>query len=115
MVYITLLSLNKLTILIHLDRKAEIALLIAKKVKIPKKYLDFSNIFSEKMALILLEITKLNQHTSKLHQFQQPPYEPIYSLGPIKLEILKTSIKINMANSFIQPSKSPIGSFILFV
>ena len=38
---------------------------------------------------------------------QQPPYGPIYSLGPIELEILKAYIETNLANGFMRPSKSP--------
>ncbi len=39
---------------------------------------------------------------------------PIYSLSPMKLEILKVYIKNNLANSFIKPFKLPIRAFILF-
>ena len=49
-----------LTIVIHLAKKAQITLLVAKKVKIPTKYSDFSDIFSKEKVLILLEATKLN-------------------------------------------------------
>ena len=104
-----------LTMAIYLARKAQIALLIAKKGKIATKYSDFSDIFLEKKALILPEATKLNQHAIKLQEDQQPPYEPIYSLGLVDLETLKTYIKINLANDFIRPSKSPAGVSILFV
>ena len=53
-------------ILIHLVGEAQIALLIVKEVKILAKYLGFLNIFLEEKALVLPEITKLNQHTIKL-------------------------------------------------
>ena len=46
---------------------------------------------------------------------KQPPYGPIYSLGPVELETLKTYIEANLANSFIRPSKSPAVAPILFV
>ena len=39
---------------------------------------------------------------------------PIYSLGPMELEILKVYIEINLTNRFIRPSKSPAGAPILF-
>lgn len=65
-VYITFLNFSKLTIIIHLVKKAQIVLLLAKKIKISIKYLDFSNIFLEKNALILLELVKFNQHIIKL-------------------------------------------------
>ena len=53
-------------------------------------YLDFSDVFSEEEALVLPKITDLNQHAIELQESQHPPYEPIYSLGPIELETLKT-------------------------
>ncbi len=44
----------------------------------------------------------------------QPPYGPIYSLGPVELETLKAYIKNNLASGFIWFSKSPAGAPILF-
>lgn len=58
--HMTFLSLSKPIISIHLAKKTKIALLITKKVKILDKYSDFSDMFSKKRALVLLEITKLN-------------------------------------------------------
>ena len=49
-----------LTIAIHPAKEAQITLLVAKEVKILTKYSDFSDVFSEKKASILLEVTKLN-------------------------------------------------------
>lgn len=51
---------------IHSAKEVQIALLIAKEVKIPNKYSDFLDIFLEKKALVLLEMTKFNQHVIKL-------------------------------------------------
>ena len=113
MVYITSFSLN--LILIHLAQEAYIALLIIKKVQILFKYLDFLDIFLEEKTLILLETIDLNQHTIKLQKAYQLPYRPIYSLNLVELEILKTYIKTNLANSFIWPLKSLIGALILFI
>ena len=70
-------------------------------MQISIKYSDFLDIFLKKKALVLLVITKLNQHAIELQKGQQPPYKSIYSLGPVKLEILKTYIKTNFVNSFI--------------
>ena len=57
-----------LTIAIQPAKKAQIALLAAKKVKIFIKYSDFSDIFLEEKALILLEATEFNQYTIKQQQ-----------------------------------------------
>lgn len=45
------------TIIIYPTKKAQIAFLLAKKIKILS---DFSNIFFKKNTLVLLEIIKLN-------------------------------------------------------
>ena len=44
----------------------------------------------------------------------QLPYGPIYNLGPVELETLKTYIKTNLANGFIRSSKFPAGAPIFF-
>ena len=97
MMHMTFLS----TMAIHLAREAQIALLVTKEVKIPIKYLDFSDVFLKEKALILPKVTKLNQQAIKLQKCQQPPYVPIYSLGPVELETLKTYIKTNLVNDLI--------------
>ena len=56
----------------------------------------------------------MNEHAIKLEELKQPLFRPIFSLGPVKLETLKTYIKTNLANSFIWPSKSPTRAPILF-
>ena len=38
----------------------------------------------------------------------------MYNLGPLKLETLKTYIKINLVNGFIRLLKSPASALILF-
>ena len=42
-------------------------------------------------------------------------YSLIFSLGLVELEILKNYIKINLAYSFIRPSKSTTIVLILFI
>ena len=62
----------------------------------------------------LPKLTGINNHAIKLEEGKQPPFSPIYSLGPVELETLKTYIETNLANGFIRPSKSPTGAPILF-
>ena len=88
--------------------------MLTEKVKIPDKHSDFADVFSEKKALVLPEHTNLNEHAIKLEDGKQPPYGSIYRLGLVELEILKTYIKTHLKTGFIQPSKSPVGTFILF-
>ena len=86
---------------IYSAREAQIALLIAEKVTVPAEYSDFADIFSKESATVLPERTGINEHAIKLEDGKQPPDRPIYSLGPVELETLKTYIKTNLANGFI--------------
>ena len=51
---------------IDLVRKVHKALLLAKDVNIPDKYLDFADMFLEKLANILSKQTGVNEHAIKL-------------------------------------------------
>lgn len=79
------------------------------------EYANFIDIFSLKY------ITELSKHIKNYYHLiypidsQQPHYKSIHSLKPVELEILKTFIEINLANSFIKPFKLPMGTSILFV
>ena len=100
---------------VHPDR-VQVAALIADEapVAIPAEYSDFEDVFSKESAAVLPEHTEINTHAIDLEEGKQPPYGPIYSLGPMELETLKTYIETNLANGFIRPSKSPVGAPILF-
>ena len=102
---------------IHPLWRAQIALLKADEafISILPKYINFADIFLKDLVAKLLEATKINDHSIDLIKGQQPPYRSIYSLGLVKLETLKIHIKTNLVNSFIRPSKSSVGAFILFV
>ena len=62
----------------------------------------------------LPENIRINEHAIELEESKQSIFGPIYSLGPVELETLKTYIKINLANDFIHLSKSPARAPILF-
>ena len=104
-----------LKMLIYPARKTQIALFMAKRVTVTAEYLNFANVFSKDWVKVLSKRTGINKHTINLEDSKQPPYRPIYSLSLVELETLKNYIKTNLANSFIQPLKSPIGALILFV
>ena len=76
-------------------------MLLAKSVTVLEKHPDFANVFLKKPAEVLLKQMKINKHTIKLDDSIQPFYYPIYSLGQVKLENVKTFIEKNLANSFI--------------
>ena len=101
---------------IHPFCRPQIAGLIAKEAptKISAKYSDFADVFFPDLVSKLSEHTKINKHTIKLVDGQQPPYRSIYSLVLVELETLKAYIKANLANGFLRPSKSPTSAPILF-
>ena len=65
-VYMQSFSLNLMSI--YPTQKAQIALLITKKVQILTKYLNFSDIFLKKKTLVLSKVINLNQHIIKLQK-----------------------------------------------
>ena len=101
---------------VHSERQAQVGALLFNKAptEVPAEYSDYSNVFSTEHAAELPENTGINEHAIELEEGKQPPFGPIYSLGPVELETLKTYIKTNLANGFIRPSKSPAGAPILF-
>ena len=82
--------------------------------KVPPKYADYADVFSFDLAMELSENTGINKHAIKRQDGKQPPYGPIYSLRLVELETLKTYIKTHLKTGFIQPSKSSVGTPILF-
>ncbi len=100
----------------HPSRKVQLAHLKADEAptKVPSRYADLTDVFSPKLAVELSEHTGINDHAIELVDDWQPPYGPIYSLGPVELETLKAYIENNLASGFIRPSKFPAGAPILF-
>ena len=101
---------------VHLLKKDQLAHPKANEtsIKVSSKYADFADIFSPKLAIELPEYTEINDHDIKLVDDRQFLYGLIYSLGLVKLEILKTYVKNNLANGFIKSSKSSAKLPILF-
>ena len=116
-VHVVSLSSTPLAFLdVHPSRRPQVSGLIAEEAstKVPAEYSDFADVFSPDLASELPEHTGINNHAIELVDGQQPPYGPIYSLGPVELETLKAYIKTNQANGFIRPSKSSAGALIPF-
>lgn len=99
----------------YLTWEAVMALLLAKKINIPKRYTNFSDILSKNFAAVLSNCLNINKYVINLEPDRQLPYRPIYSLSLIKLETLKTYIKANLANRFIWPSNFPTRASIFFI
>ena len=111
-----LASLGSTWLDVYPSRRLQISSLIVEEAptKVPTKYSDFADVFSPDLASELPKHTEINNHAIEPVDGQQPPYRPIYSLGPVELETLKAYIETNLANRFIRPSKSPAGVPILF-
>ena len=92
---------------VYLFCKVQIAVLVANEAlnSISIEYSDFANVLSLELALELFEDTRINNHAIELVDDWQILFRPIYSLELVELEILKTYIKTNLANSFIRPFK----------
>ena len=101
---------------VHSKKQAQVGALLFDKAptKVLIEYFDYSDIFSIENTAELPEYTGINNYTIKLEEDKQPLFDPIYSLGPVELETLKTYIKTNLANNFIQPSMSLARAPILF-
>ena len=107
---------------VHAERQAQIqdraqigALLFDKALtEVPVEYFDYSNVFSTENAAELSENTEMNEYAIELKEGKQPLFGPIYSLGLVELETLKIYIETNLANGFIQPSKSLARAPIFF-
>ena len=122
-----MLDLDQETFIVHVailfssievypDWEVQTPALITNKapMTIPAEYLDLENVFSKESAAVLPERIEINTHAIDLEKGKQLLCRPIYSLGPIELETLKTYIKTNLANDFICPLKSSAGTLILF-
>ena len=105
---------------VHFKRQAQIEaqmkVLIFNKAPIEDltKYFNYNNIFLREYIAELPENTRINEYIIKLEEGKQSSFGPIYSLGLIELKTVKIYIKTNLANGFIQPSKSSVGASILF-
>lgn len=81
---------------------------------IPTEYFDYNDVLSTKNITELAEYNRIIDHAIDLEEDKQLLFKPIYSLGPVELETLKTYIKTNLTNGFIQPSQSLAKAPILF-
>ena len=101
---------------VHSEKQAKVGALLFNEAptEVLTEYSDYSDIFSAEYVAELPENTGMNEYAIELEEDKQPLFGLIYSLGSVELETLKTYIKINLANGFIRPSKSPAEAPILF-
>ena len=65
------------------------------------KYFNYSNVFSIENIIKLPKHSKIIDYAIELKKDKQLFFKLIYSLKLVKLKILKTYIKTNLANNFI--------------
>ena len=115
-VHVAALEALLVRIIIYCSQTTQIAALKQDEapIKVPLKYAYYADVFSFHLAMKLPENTGINKHAIKLQDGKESPYGPIYSPGPIELEVLKTYIKTHLITGFIQTSKSSASTSILF-
>lgn len=113
-VYITFFSQN---LDVYPSRKTQIAFLKVNKAFISdlSKYANFADIFSKNLAVKLPKYIRNNNYAINWIKGKQLSYRLIYTLKSVEFEILKTYIKINLANSFLKRLKSLEGAHIFFI
>ena len=78
------------------------------------KYLNYHNIFLIKDVIKFLKLIKINNYAIELKKNKQSFFNLIYNLNLIKQKMLKTYIKIGLANNFISFFKFFIRKFKFF-
>ena len=101
---------------VYFETQAQVGALLFNKAltEVSAKYSNYSSVFLAENTAKLPENTGMNEYAIKLEEGKQPSFGPIYNLGLVELETLKTYIETNLANGFIWLSKSPTGASILF-
>ena len=84
------------------------------EVQLLKKYREVSYVFDK------VKANRLPEHQPydcpiDLQLGKDPLWGPIYNLSPTELEVLREYIDENLANGFIQHSRSPTDAPIFFV
>ena len=113
--FVVHVSSLELRMTIYLARKAQLALLLAEKITILAKYLDFAYVFLKNSANILWEQIRVYEHTIKLEEGKQPRYGPIYSLELIELRLSRLKLRPFRSTTFLRPqSHQRVPRFCLY-
>src|SRR5258708_4495413 len=81
---------------------------------IPAKYRDFRDVFSEEKVGTLAPHRPYDLQIN-IEEGAKPIHGPIYSLSPPELMALWEFLEEHTRSGFICPSKSPLGSHVLFI
>ena len=73
---------------IHSKKQVQVGVLLFDKafIEVLVEYFNYNNFFSVENAAELLENTGMNKHAIELKEGKQPPFSPIYNLGPVQLK-----------------------------
>ena len=82
-------------------------------IQIPEAYLDLAEVFLEAEASTLL-LHRDEDHAIDLEVGKVLSFGSIYSLSAKELQVLRDYLDENLANGFIRPSRSFIGTPVLF-
>ena len=93
-------ALEDLELAIHPSRTLILAVLQEGQalIKILLEFVNYAEVLSPDLAMQLLKNTGINKYAIELIKDKQPPYRPIYSLGPVELETLKAYIETYLKN-----------------
>ena len=80
---------------------------------IPEAYQLLAEVFLEAQAETL-PLHREGDHSIDLLEGTTPPFGPMYNLSAKELAVLPEYLDINLANGFIQPSRSSAGAPVLF-
>jgi hypothetical protein len=83
-------------------------------IKFPEKYKDFVDVF-EKINVDQLPAHSPYDYPIDLEKGHSPPFGPIYGLSEPELQALRDYLTENLAKGFVQHSKFPASTPILFV
>lgn len=78
------------------------------------KYFNYNIAFGVENTTKLLKYIEINKHIIKLEEDKQLSFNPIYNLGLVELDTLKTYIEMNLASGLSWSTKSPVGVHIFF-
>ena len=83
------------------------------RIKVPKKFHDFLNVFDRKAAEVL-PLNRTYDHKIEIDSDEPLSKSQLYLMSQFKLQRIKEYLKENLQKGFITSSNAPYASLILF-
>jgi hypothetical protein len=83
-------------------------------IRLPPKYKDYADVFSEEEALKFPDSTRV-EYSILIKEGAKVLYSPIYQLEEHELGVLRDYLKSNQEKGWIRKSESLISALILFI